>query len=182
MINRAFVRVLMTSAALAAGALLTGCNSDQVALATSAKANQPVPPKLVATIAEKDMDTQSPILVRVFKQEAELEAKRKELGVEDAVKTVPGVTSKMLVKFGENDIKTVDDLAGCATDDLVGWTERKDSGEQTKHAGILDGLEVSRDDAEAMVMQARVKAGWISEADIAKPEAEDEDASEGQPA
>ena len=33
-----------------------------------------------------------------------------------------------------------------------------------------------------MVMQARVKAGWISEADIAKPEAEDEDASEGQPA
>ncbi|MFN5405319.1 helix-hairpin-helix domain-containing protein, partial [Bradyrhizobium sp.] len=115
-------------------------------------------------------------------QEAELEAKRKELGVEDAVKTVPGVTSKMLVKFGENDIKTVDDLAGCATDDLVGWTERKDSGEQTKHAGILDGLEVSRDDAEAMVMQARVKAGWISEADIAKPEAEDEDASEGQPA
>ena len=32
----------------------------------------------------------------------------------------------MLVKFGENDIKTVEDLAGCATDDLVGWTERKD--------------------------------------------------------
>ncbi|MDU6835092.1 MAG: hypothetical protein E6417_34315, partial [Bradyrhizobium sp.] len=65
MINRAFVRVLMTSAALAAGALLTGCNSDQVALATSAKANQPVPPKLVATIAEEEMDTQSPLLVRV---------------------------------------------------------------------------------------------------------------------
>ncbi|WP_257167889.1 L,D-transpeptidase family protein [Bradyrhizobium sp. SRS-191] len=73
MINRAFVRVLMTSAALAAGALLTGCNSDQVALATNAKANQPVPPKLVAAMTEKDMDPQSPILVRVFKQEAELE-------------------------------------------------------------------------------------------------------------
>jgi len=115
-------------------------------------------------------------------QEAELEAKRKELGVEDAVKTVPGVTSKMLVKFGENDVKTVEDLAGCATDDLVGWTERKDSGEQTKHAGILDGLDVSRDDAEAMVMQARVKAGWISEADLAKEEPAETEASEGQPA
>jgi N utilization substance protein A len=46
--------------------------------------------------------------------------------VDDALKTVPGVTSKMLVKFGENDIKTVEDLAGCATDDLVGWTERKE--------------------------------------------------------
>jgi len=60
------------------------------------------------------------------------------------VKSVPGVTLKMLVKLGENDIKTVDDLAGCATDDLVGWTERKESGEQTKHAGILDGTEITR--------------------------------------
>src|SRR3982750_1911976 len=113
--------------------------------------------------------------------EAELEARRKELGVEDAVKDVPGVTSKMLVKFGENDIKTVDDLAGCATDDLVGWTERKEGGEQTKYPGALDGLEISRDDAEAMIMQARVKAGWITEADLAKP-AEEAEATEDQPA
>src|SRR5213595_280239 len=109
-------------------------------------------------------------------QEAELENKRKELGVDDALKTVPGVTSKMLVKFGENDIKSVEDLAGCATDDLVGWTERKDGGEQTKHAGILDGIEISRDDAEAVIMQARVKAGWISEADLVKPGTEAEPA------
>ena len=107
-------------------------------------------------------------------QEAELEAKRKELGVEDAVKDVPGVTSKMLVKLGENDVKTVEDLAGCATDDLVGWTERKEGGEPTKHAGFLDGIEISRDDAEALIMQARVKAGWITEADLAKPDAEEE--------
>jgi N utilization substance protein A len=105
-------------------------------------------------------------------QEAELEAKRKELGVEDAVKAVPGVTSKMLVKFGESGIKTVEDLAGCATDDLVGWTERKEGGEPTRHAGVLDGIDISRDDAEAMIMQARVKAGWISEADLAKQSAE----------
>jgi N utilization substance protein A len=114
-------------------------------------------------------------------QEAELEARRKELGVEDALKDVPGVTSKMLVKFGENDIKTVDDLAGCATDDLVGWTERKEGGEPTKHPGALDGIDISRDDAEAMIMQARVKAGWITEADLAKP-AEEAEATEDQPA
>src|ERR1700741_2135708 len=82
------------------------------------------------------------------REEAELEAKRKELGVEDALKTVPGVTPKMLVRLGENNIKTVDDLAGCATDDLVGWTERKEGGEQTKYPGILDGIDISRDDAE----------------------------------
>ena len=98
-------------------------------------------------------------------QEAELEAQRKELGVEDALKDVPGVTSKMLVKFGENDVKTVEDLAGCATDDLVGWTERKD-GESQRFPGILDGMEMSREDAEALVMQARLAAGWITEADL----------------
>ena len=73
MISRSLVRVLVTSAALAAGALLAGCNSDEVSLATNAKANQPVPPKLVADMAEKNMDMQSPILVRLFKEEAELE-------------------------------------------------------------------------------------------------------------
>jgi len=110
--------------------------------------------------------------------ENELENKRRELGVEDDMKTVPGVTSKILVKLGENGVKSVEDLAGCATDDLVGWTERKEGSEPTKHKGFLDGIEISRDDAEALIMQARVKAGWITEADLAKqveePSAEDE--------
>jgi N utilization substance protein A len=66
----------------------------------------------------------------------------------------------MLVAFGENDIKTVEDLAGCATDDLVGWTEGRGP-EAVRHKGALDGFELSRTDAEAMIMAARVKAGWI---------------------
>jgi murein L,D-transpeptidase YafK len=73
LIYRSLFRALITSAALAAGALLAGCNSDEISLANNAKANQPVPPKLVAAMAEKDMDLQSPMLVRLFKQEAELE-------------------------------------------------------------------------------------------------------------
>ena len=73
MIYRSLVRALVTSAALAAGVLLAGCNGDQISLANNAKANQPVPPKLVAEMTAKDMDLQSPMLVRIFKQEAELE-------------------------------------------------------------------------------------------------------------
>jgi len=73
LIYRSLFRALITSAALAAGALLAGCNSDEISLAQNAKANQPVSPKLVAEMTEKDMDLQSPILVRLFKQEAELE-------------------------------------------------------------------------------------------------------------
>ena len=106
--------------------------------------------------------------------EGELDARRLELGVSDELKQIDGVTSAMLVKFGENDVKTIEDLAGCATDDLVGWTERKD-GENVKHAGYLDGMEISRDDAEAMIMAARVHAGWI-EAAPEKNEAEGEEA------
>jgi murein L,D-transpeptidase YafK len=70
---RSLVRVLVASAAIGAGVMLAGCNSDEIALATNSKANQPVPPKLLAVMTEKDMDLQSPILVRLFKQEAELE-------------------------------------------------------------------------------------------------------------
>jgi N utilization substance protein A len=132
--------------------------------------------KEVSGIEGFDEDTARELQMRardyIARLEAELDAKRKELGVEDAVKEVPGVTTEMLVKFGENEIKTVEDLAGCATDDLIGWTERKD-GETTKHAGYLDGFEISREEAEAMIMQARVKAGWITEADLAKPPADE---------
>jgi murein L,D-transpeptidase YafK len=73
LINRALVRVLATSAVLAAGLLLASCNSDQISLANNAKANQPVPPKLAAAMTDKNMDLQSPVLIRLFKQEAELE-------------------------------------------------------------------------------------------------------------
>src|ERR1041384_956867 len=107
--------------------------------------------------------------------EAELEAKRRVLGVEDALKEVPGVTTAMLVKLGEGGIKTVEDLAGCATDDLTGWTERKD-GETKREPGILEGHDLTREDAEAIIMQARLKAGWVTEADLAPP------AAEGEPA
>src|SRR5216683_2153495 len=73
LIYRTLVRALITSAALAAGVLLAGCNGDEISLANNAKANQPVPAKLVADMTAKDMDLQSPMLVRLFKQEAELE-------------------------------------------------------------------------------------------------------------
>jgi murein L,D-transpeptidase YafK len=58
---------------VAACVALAGCNAEQVAFVTNSKANKPIPQKLITEIAAKEMDPQSPILVRVFKQEAELE-------------------------------------------------------------------------------------------------------------
>jgi N utilization substance protein A len=80
----------------------------------------------------------------------------------------------MLVAFGENDVKSVEDLAGCATDDLVGWNETV-NGERKHQQGILEGFDVSADDANDLIMKARLKAGWITEADLA-PAEEDEEA------
>jgi transcription termination/antitermination protein NusA len=144
--------------------------------------------KEIASIEGFDADTAQELQNRAREYldriEAELDAKRRELGVEDAVKEVPGVTTRMLVALGENGIKTVEDLAGCATDELSGWSERKD-GENIRHPGALDGFELSREEIDGVIMQARLKAGWITEADLAPPPAEAEsegEASEAQPA
>jgi N utilization substance protein A len=140
--------------------------------------------KEIAGIEGFDEDTANELQTRardyLGQIEEELDAKRLELGVEDALKEIPGVTTAILVKLGENGVKTVEDLAGCATDDLAGWTERKEG--ETKHeAGFLDGLELSREECEAMIMQARLKAGWITEADLA-PSATEEAAEAAEPA
>jgi N utilization substance protein A len=143
-----------------------------------------VEPRELASIEGFDEETASELQERareyLARIEGELDAKRVELGVSDDVRDVPGVTAQIMVALGENDIKTVEDLAGCATDDLSGWTERKD-GETTHHPGALQGLDVTREDAESIIMQARVKAGWISEADLAA-NAPEEAAEEAVPA
>src|SRR5438034_750084 len=140
--------------------------------------------KEIASIEGFDADTAQELQTRardyLARIEAEFDAKRRELGVEDALKEVPGITSRMLVAFGENGVKSVEDLAGCATDEVSGWSERKD-GETVRHPGILDGFELTREDAEAIIMQARVKAGWVDAADLAPPpEAEPAPATEVQ--
>jgi N utilization substance protein A len=143
--------------------------------------------KEIASIEGFDAETAEELQARATEYleriEGELDARRQELGVEEALKEVPGVTTRMLVAFGENEIKTVEDLAGCATDDLTGWSERKE-GETVREPGILDGFEVTREEAEAIVMQARLKAGWITEADLQASIAaeEEEPAGEEEPA
>ncbi|WP_017931081.1 transcription termination factor NusA [Robiginitomaculum antarcticum] len=121
------------------------------------------------------------------KQAEEQDEARKAAGVEDDVLEIEGVTLPMAVKFGENEIKTVEDVAGLVPDDLLGWDEVK-AGETVHEAGILEGMDMDSDAAQMMIMQARVKAGWI-EASALDPDPEyvlDEDGNpvlddEGEP-
>ncbi|MGD2025692.1 MAG: transcription termination factor NusA, partial [Methyloceanibacter sp.] len=95
--------------------------------------------------------------------EAELDSKRKELGVSDELLQLEGLNTAMLVALGENDVKSLEDLADCATDDLAGWIERQDK-ETTRFPGFLDGFGMTRPQCEDLILAARVKAGWIDEA------------------
>ena len=133
----------------------------------------------ISGIAGLDDDTAQEIQTRarefLERQAEEMEKKRVALGVADDVIQIAGVTPAMLVAFGENGIFTLEDVAGCATDDLTGWTER--DGEETKrHDGALSALGTTTAEAEAIIMDARVKMGWIEAP--AEP-AEGEEAAEG---
>jgi transcription termination/antitermination protein NusA len=91
---------------------------------------------------------------------AELEERRKELGVRDDLANFEGLSPEMLVALGEADIKSLEDFADCATDDLTGWNERKD-GQTVKHKGALSALDVSAPEAQDLILKARVALGWI---------------------
>jgi N utilization substance protein A len=66
----------------------------------------------------------------------------------------------MAVALGEGEVKTVEDLAGLVPDDLRGWYETKGA-ERVREPGILESLALSAEDAEALILRARVAAGWI---------------------
>jgi len=112
--------------------------------------------------------------------EAEFDNKRKALGVSDELKEIEGLTTAMLVKLGQNEVKTVDDLAGCATDDLAGWSERVEgSDKEKKFTGYLSEFGITREEAEAIVLAARVRAGWIEAPAVAEPVEETGEEDEG---
>lgn len=93
----------------------------------------------------------------------EQNARRQELGVEDAVMDLEGMTPGFAVRLGENDIKTVDDVAGLVPDDITGWREPGPDGKPVFREGILPKGEMRKDDAQIFIMKARVAAGWIEQ-------------------
>ena len=92
------------------------------------------------------------------------DAKRKELGVQDDLAQIDGMTTNMLVALGENDIKTLDDFAGCSTDELFGWVEKTELGSK-KQNGLFTGFDITMEKIEEMILNARLKLGWIAEVD-----------------
>ena len=95
----------------------------------------------------------------------EQDEKRRAAGVHDNVLEIEGLTLPMAVKFGENEVLSVEDVAGLVPDDLRGYTEVK-NGEKVHEDGMLEDFKLSEENATSLIMRARVKAGWIDESDL----------------
>jgi N utilization substance protein A len=127
----------------------------------------------ISSIEGFDEETAEEIQARardyLDKEAAEYDARRKELGVDDALLEVEGVTLPMAVALGEGEIRTLEDLAGLVPDDIRGWYETKD-GERVRELGVLDAFSLTQEDAEALIMAARLAAGWIEpEPEVEEP-------------
>jgi N utilization substance protein A len=137
-----------------------------------------VEPHEIAGIEGFDEETAEELQARarefLDKEAAEYDAKRRELGVEDGVLEIEGVTLPMAVALGEGEVKTVEDLAGLVPDDLRGWYESK-GGERVREPGILETFDLDAVDAEALIMRARVVMGWVEAPPEPEPEPEVED-------
>ena len=131
----------------------------------------------IAAIEGFDEDTAEELQARardfLEKEAAELDEKRRGFGVEDALLEIEGVTLPVAVALGAGEVKTVEDLAGLVPDDLRGYFEAKD-GERVRQPGVLESFNLSPDDAEALIMRARVAMGWI-EAPEPEPEVFEEE-------
>lgn len=112
---------------------------------------------------DEDIATELQTRAREYleKLAGELDQKRCDLGVVDEIAEIEGLTPDMLVKLGESDVKTMEDLAGLIADDLVGWREQGPDGKPQFEPGIFEKSEMSRFDAETLILHARVAIGWV---------------------
>ncbi|MFM8941600.1 MAG: transcription termination factor NusA [Phenylobacterium sp.] len=128
----------------------------------------------VAAIEGFDEETAEEIQARardyLEREAAELDARRRELGVEDGLLEIEGVTLPVAVALGEGEVKSVEDLAGLVPDDLRGWYETR-NGERVREPGVLESFGLDAADAEALILRARIAMGWIE----APPESVEEE-------
>ena len=129
----------------------------------------------IASIEGFDDDTAEELQARardfLEREAAELDSKRRALGVEDGLLQIEGLTIPMAIALGTGEVKTVEDLADLVPDDLRGWFEAKD-GARVRQPGLLESFNLSPEDAEALIMRARVVMGWVEAPEVAEDESE----------
>ena len=123
-----------------------------------------VPVEDLAEIEGFDVDVAGELQERarnaLERRDREYESRSRELGIEDDLVALEGLTPGMLVTLAENGIKTLDDFAGLAGDELMEMLAASDKG----------GVKLELDDSNALIMAAR--AHWFEPADTDAAEKE----------
>ena len=82
------------------------------------------------------------------------------MGVDESLVNFEGLTPQMLEALAKDNIKTLEDFATCADWELAGgWTT--ENGQRKKDEGVLEKFEMSLEEAQHLVMTARVMLGWV---------------------
>ena len=103
----------------------------------------------------------------------------KEMGVEQSLIDFEGLTPQMLEALAEDDVKTLEDFATCADWELAGgWTTV--DGQRVKDDGLLEKFDVSLEEAQNMVMTARLQLGWVTIEELEAQAAAEADAAEAE--
>ena len=128
-----------------------------------------------------DEDTAKELQVRAqeYLEEAARKAleRARELGVEDSLVSFEGLTPKMIEALAEDGIKTLEDFATCADWELAGgWTTV--DGERVKDDGLLESFDVCLEEAQDLVMTARIVLGWVDPNDLITEGDDEDDATE----
>ena len=98
------------------------------------------------------------------------------LGVEDSLVSFDGLTPQMIEALANDGVKTLEDFATCADWELAGgWTTV--NGERVKDDGLLEKFDMSLEEAQHLIMTARIQLGWVDPTELeAAHDAEDEEA------
>ena len=109
----------------------------------------------------------------IEKIHAEAIEKARALGVQQSLFDFEGLTPEMFVALGEDGIKTLDDFATCADWELAGGYTTV-NGERVKDEGLLEKFDMSLEEAQNLIMTARIQLGWVDPADLVGEEEETE--------
>ncbi|GGA18637.1 transcription termination factor NusA [Neptunicoccus cionae] len=124
-----------------------------------------------------DQDTAEELQARARESLDEMNAKAleeaKELGVEQSLIDFEGLTPQMMVALAKDGVKTLEDFATCADWELAGGYTTVD-GKRVKDEGLLETFDVGLDEAQQLVMTARLMLGWVTEEQLAEDAAGDE--------
>ncbi|MFQ8431828.1 transcription termination factor NusA [Amaricoccus sp. W119] len=125
-----------------------------------------------------DQSTAEELQARARESLDEINAKAieraRELGVEQSLFDFEGLTPQMIEALAEDGIKTLEDFATCADWELAGGYTTVD-GKRVKDTGLLEKFDMSLEEAQTLVMNARVLLGWVSAEELAAAAAEDEE-------